>query len=482
MSVRHWIVAVVAVSAVAVLPTQASAGTPGQWERLTQPDGRNIDQVTHLRTADGVLHVAWVHQSGNADTLFHAPIAANGSIGGMTPIQANWASINPVPDLVPGPGGGLRVFFGGLRTTDSGETNDEMSTATAPAAGQPWTLQSGNVTPGGAAAYASDTGAALLADGTPLESFGGTGTGVYVHRGLSPSSPNHAYQGQLGGCCGYSPDIAVDSTNGVPVIAWYSNADNNLGVFVQLVDPATGAPVGAPARMPGSVTNFEGTPSSSQMLSRTPITARTGQPGIFVAYPGGYPTTRKVLVWRVGGDLDTLANTGNNHLVGLAPTPDGRLWAVFAELGVKQRVFARRSNPDVTAWGPRVAAGAPKGTISIYKVDGNAQANTLDIFALISNSSSTANWHTQVLPGLALDADPRKVNRNSGTSVTFTVTDPDPVEDAKVTAAGESGKTNAKGRVTLQLGPFGKKKKKVKAIATKPGYTDTLRKLKIKRN
>jgi hypothetical protein len=73
------------------------------------------------------------------------------------------------------------------------------------------------------------------------------------------------------------------------------------------------------------------------------------------------------------------------------------------------------------------------------------------------------------------------VNRNSGTSVTFTVTDPDPVEDAKVAAAGESGKTNAKGKVTLQLGPFGKNKKKVKAVATKSGYTDGKRKLKIKK-
>ena len=357
-----------------------------------------------------------------------------------------------------------------------------MSTATAPAAGQPWTLMSGNVTPDGAAAYASDTGAALLADGTPIESFGGTGSGVYVHRGLSPSSPNYAYQSQLGGCCGYSPDIAVESTTGAPVIAWYSNATGNIGVFVQLVDRATGAPVGAPTRMPGSVTNFEGTPSSSQMLARTPITARHGQPGVFVAYPGGYPTTRKVLVWRVGGALQTLANTGNNHLVGLAPAPDGRLWAVFADLGVKQRVFARRSNPDVTEWGPRVSAGAPKGTISIYKVDGNAQSNTLDVLALVSNTSTTATWHTQLLPGLALDADPQKVNRNSGTSVTFTVTDPDPVEDAKVKAAGESGKTNAKGRVTLQLGPFGENKKKVKAVATKPGYSDGKRKLKIKKN
>jgi hypothetical protein len=480
MSIRLLVALAIAAGVLAAAPAVAPAGTPGKWTRVTHPGGRNIDQVAHVRTADGTLHLAWVFGASGGDSLLHTPVAANGSVGSATLIQSGWATINPVPDLVLTPGGGLRVFFGGIRTTSPDETNDELSTATAPASGAPWTLMPGNVTAGGAAAYASDVGAATLADGTPLQSWGGTGAGVFVHRGLSPSSPNHAYQSQLGGCCGYSPDLAVESTTGAVVIAWYSNASGNLGVFVQRVDPATGAPVGAPVRMPGSVTNFNGTPSSSQMLARTPITARPGRAGVFVAYPGGYPVTRKVLVWRVGGPLRVLANAPRSHIVGIAAGPDGRLWAVWATQTSPPRVFARRSNASATAWGARVSARAPAGAATVYKIDGDAQAGRLDVLGLFSTPGSTATWHTQLRPGLALGADRSRLRR-AGASVTFTVTDPDPVAGASVKAAGESGTTGANGRVTLDLGPFGRRVKKVRATATKPGYSPATRTLRVRR-
>jgi hypothetical protein len=445
------------------------AGKPGRWERVTDPNGRNTDQVAHQRTADGTLHLAWVHQEPGGTSLFHTPVTPSGTIGSTTQIQTGWSTINPVPDLVPGPDGGLRVFFGGIRTTSSGETNDELSTATAPPAGQPWTLTTGNVVPDGASAYASDQGATLLPDGTPLESWGGTGAGVFVHRGLSASTPNHSYQHQLGGCCGYSPDLAVDSTSGAVLIAWYSNASDNFGVFVQGVDPGSGAPAGSPQLMPGTVTTFGGSPNSSQMLARTPITARPGQPGVFVAYPGGYPTTTKVLVWRVGGKLSVLENSRVNHLVGIAAAADGRLWGIWATQGSKPAVFARRSNLAATKWGPRVSAGAPKGATSVYKIDGDAQVGTLDLLGLFGTSGSTATRHSQVLPGLKLSASPSKV-KHAGTEVTFTVTDPDPVPGAKVKAAGDSGTTDSKGRVKLDVGPFGRRVRKTKATASKTGY------------
>ena len=481
MSARFLVVAVMGASVVAMLPAQVWAGTVGKWSRVTDPSGRNIDQVAHARTADGTLHTAWVLAAPGSDSLFHTPIASNGAVGQTTPIQSGWATINPVPDLVLTPDGGLRVFFGGIRSTSPDETNDELNTATAPAAGSPWTLMQGNVTAGGAGAYGGDTGAAVLPDGTPLESWGGTGFGVFVHRGLSPSSPNYAYQSQLGGCCGYSPDLAVESTSGAAVIAWYSNASGNLGVYVQAVDGATGAPVGAPFRMPGSVTNFNGTPSSSQMLARTPITARPGQPGVFVAYPGGYPTTNRVLVWRVGGEVDVVARKASNHIVGITAAPDGRLWVVWARQDAPPRVFARRSNPAATEWGPPVSAGAPAGASSIYKIDGDAQAGGLDVLGLFSTPGGEATWHTQLRPGLALEADPARLRRHSGNRVVFTVTEPNPVAGATVKAAGESGTTNKKGKVELQLGQFGENKKKVKATATKPGYSPGSLRLRIRR-
>jgi hypothetical protein len=445
---------------------------------VTAADGRNIEQVAHARTADGTLHTAWARTIGR-QSLFHAPIAPNGQVGTATAIQDDWASINSVPDLVLDADGSLRVFFGGLRTTNSDETNDELNTATAPAAGDPWTLQVGNVTDGGAAAYGSDTGATTLADGTSMQSWGGTGAGVFVHRGLSPTSPNFAYQSQLGGCCGYSPDLAADSASGALFIAWFSNVTGNEGVFVQAVDPASGAPVATPQVMPGTVTNFNGTPASSQQLARTPITGRPGQPGVFVAYPGGYPTTTKVLVWQVGGKLRVLDSSSTNHVVGISAAPDGRLWVVWASSGgAKPRVFARRSNVAATAWGPAVSAGAPSGADSAYKIDADAQAAKLDVLGLFSTPGSVATWHTQLRPGLDLRAKPSKV-KHAGTSVTFTVLDPDPVKGVKVKAGGDSGTTDTKGKVTLDLGPFSKKTKKTTATATKSGYASDKLTLKV---
>ena len=45
--------------------------------------------------------------------------------------------------------------------------------------------------------------------------------------------------------------MALDSA-GHLWIAWYSNATGRTGMYVQQLDPATGAPIGAPALAPNS--------------------------------------------------------------------------------------------------------------------------------------------------------------------------------------------------------------------------------------
>src|SRR5919197_1061144 len=82
--------------------------------------------------------------------------------------------------------------------------------------------------------------------------------------------------------------------------------------------------------MPGSTTIFNGRPNSSQQLTRTPIAARVGG-GVFVAYSGGYPTTDRALVWRVGTPNAVVLDRAKvNHIVGLlgrAGQPPARLRA-----------------------------------------------------------------------------------------------------------------------------------------------------------
>lgn len=453
----------------------AQAGSPGKWTQLGDANLANIDEAALARTSDGVLHAVWTIPAANNDTLVHAAIAPNGTASAPNVIQSGWASINSVPDLVSSPEG-LRVFFGGIRTTNPGEQNDNMNTATAPASGATWDLTNGTVVKGDSA-YASDAGAALLPDGTPLLSWGGTGSGVFTHRGLAQGAENFPLQGQLGGCCGYSPDIAVDSVSGAPFVVWYSNATGKSGVFAQSLDPNTGGPTGAPAQMPGSTTEFNGGQESSQMLQRTPIVARTGG-GVYVAYPGGYPVTKQVRLWRVADSKSAVVATSkNNHIASLAADPEGRLWVFWVDRGTKQLVMARRSNKSATKFGPAVKVGAPSGQTSAYKIDGNAQAGALDVVVLFGGVSSQAQFHTQFLPGLGVTASPSKIKGGKATAVKFTVSDPDPVKGAKVTAAGKSATTDGSGHATITLGPT--KKKSIKATAKKEGYTAGSVKVKV---
>jgi hypothetical protein len=475
MPIRRAFLAVLA-AALAAAPT-AFAGSPGKWSQLGQANLGNIDEAALARTADGTLHVVWTIPAPNNDTLVHDAVGPNGVVAPPNVITTGWATIDPVPDVL-ATSTGLRVLFGGIRTTNSTEPNQYMNTATAPPSGASWDLQIGSVVTGDAA-YGSDVGAALLPDGTPLFAFGGTGSGVFSHRGLDPSTPDFQLQSQLGGCCGYSPDVAVDQKSGAAFAVWISNATNNIGVFAQSLDPSTGAPAGAPAKMPHSSTVFNGVDSMNQQLQRVPVAARA-EGGVYAVYPGDYPTTRRVFLWRIADSKSSVVGFSNfDHVANIAADPLGRLWAVWAERSSPPQVFARRSNLAATRFGPAVKVAIPKGQQSVFKIAGNAQSGPLDVIALLGSSTGTqAQWHTQILPALDLSASPAKINGAKTTAVKFSVSDPDPVKGAKVSAGGKSATTDAKGRATIDLGPT--KAKSIKATAKKAGYTSAAEKLKVK--
>ena len=475
MPIRTALLALCACFLVAA-PT-ASAGGPGKWTQLGDANLANIDEVALARTPDGVLHAVWTIPAANNDTLVHDAIAPNGTAAAPNVIQSGWAAISNTPDLLATPEG-LRVVFGGIRTTNAGEVNSNANTATAPASGATWDLFPGTIVKGDSA-YASDAGAALLNDGTPIVSWGGTGSGVFVHRGLDQGTPNFPLQGQLGGCCGYSPDIAVDTSSGAPFVVWISNATDKEGVFAQSLDPASGAPTGAPANMPGSTTLFNGHQETSQQLQRVPVAARAGG-GVYVAYPGGYPTTKQVRLWRVADSKSAVVGTSNHdHVASLAADPDGRVWVFWIERSSTPQIFARRSNKSATKFGPAVKLSAPKGQQSGFKISGNAQSGPLDLVVLFGDSSGKqAQWHTQINPGLGLSASPAKINGAKTTSVKFTVSDPDPVKGATVSAGGKSATTDSKGHATIKLGPT--KAKSITASAKKGGYTNASKKVKVK--
>ena len=412
-----------------------------------------------MRTNDGVLHVVWRNQTGpNTEDLLHTAISAAGTIGATVPIQSGWASLNNAA-LTVDPAG-LRAFWGGIRTTDAGDANHELSTALSTDGGVSWVLTPGSIVALGAQPYGSPMSAATLPSGTALQAWAGT-LGTWVHSGLDPSSPNFEYQSPMGNY-GYFPGIAADA-GGAAMLAWYSNATGHLGVFARGVN-ADGSPQGAAINMPSTADMNVG------QLSRTPIVARPVGGGFYVAYGTGYPTQNRIRIWRVGAtSAPLLAHTGVNSVVALATDPNGRLWLAWTDgqFG-STHVLARRSNASATVFGATVNAGAAKGASATYVLDASATASALDLLALfgIGAEPGGATYHARIQPGLTLTA------RRSGSKVRYTVTDAgDPVRNATVKAAGKSATTDAKGRAALTL------RKRAKAKASAPGYaTATARK------
>src|SRR5436305_12121319 len=119
MSPRRLVPLVLA-AAVLGVPSAALAGAPGSWTPVTPATGVNIDQVTLLRTPDGVLHVAWLAKNAadaTREDLATAPVSPAGAVGAPVAIETGWASLSN-PALAAAPGGGLRIFFGGIRSLD----------------------------------------------------------------------------------------------------------------------------------------------------------------------------------------------------------------------------------------------------------------------------------------------------------------------------------------------------------------------------
>ena len=451
----RWNIVLAAFAAAALAAAPSAHAAP--WRQLTAAGGQNIDQVGLARTADGILHVLW-HRRATPTTedVLHTAIKPDGTVGATSTVVSGWASTDN-PDVTVTPGG-LRAFWGGIRSLDPNDANDDMNSALSSDGGATWALQPGSVVAPAASAYGSPVSVATRPDGTPVLTWYGS-LGVWVHSGLDPATPNHDFQAPLGNY-GYYSGIAIDSA-GRTTIAWYSNATGHLGVFAQGVNP-DGSPLGAPLNMPGT-----GNMSVGQ-LARTPIVARPGG-GVYVAYPTGYPSQNQVRVWAVGSPKTTLlARTGGDSVATIAADPNGRLWVAWRK-GAK--VFARRSNAKATEWGATVAAGAPKGAASLYHLDANATGKALDLLGNFSlgTASTTSTYATRIAPGLTLAAS----RSSHSATVRFFVTDAGaPVKGAKVKGGGHSATTDSHGRAKLTL------KRRATVTASASGYVDATLRLK----
>jgi hypothetical protein len=464
------------VAAMAVMPAATAAGT-NPWKKIgTVHD--NFNQPGVAVGGDGSLHMVWVRNpTSSTQDVVHTPVSLAGTVGANTNVQTGWAEIWPVMDLI-STANGLQAFWGGTRSLNANETNKDLSTTTAPASGSPWTLQTGDVETG-AGGSAGDIGASLGAGGVPLISWDAGSSGVFVHAGTDPSTTNYNVQTQLGGCCGYTPDIAMDASSAGPWVVWASNATNHVGLYAQKLDPSAGySPIGSASRLPQSATSYAGSLNFDQQITRTPVAS--GAHAAYVAYTAGYPSTNRILLWKLSSAGVSapmvIASTSGAELrtPGVAADASGRVWVTWSKNNANGLpvVYARRSNPAVTKFGATVSVSkAPVGTCpSLFELTPAAASSRLHEVATynVSCSNALGLYYTQLFPGLTLAASPAHFTGKS--KVVFTVTDAGvAVNGATVTIAGKSDTTDSKGHAVITLGPV-KKKTTFTATAKKHNY------------
>lgn len=168
-----------ALGAALLVAAPAAAGPPGTWTQVTsEPQPSNTREIGLERTADGVLHLVWTRDNGASEQVLHSSIPLSGSeVVGPDQLVSTTSALNPSVDLIAGPGGGLRAFFSGLFPGSPlpGGYDTVMASATAPAAGTPWSAPaaaSNNQLGTSSPVYVgSGIGAALVA-GQPISTWG----------------------------------------------------------------------------------------------------------------------------------------------------------------------------------------------------------------------------------------------------------------------------------------------------------------------
>ena len=399
---------VAAVVALLLCAPAALAGPSSPWAPVTPDFGQNFNLVGLHRTADGVLHVAaQAADPANAQrgAFVHIPISPDGTVGASTVISGNWVGTNS-PDITANPGGGLLAIWGGIHSLTTGDSLNNGTFATSDDSGAAWNVDPVGPWPTGGTVghgyvYAAQIGAANGSDGTPFETW--SHDGAFVHHGLDPNTQATDFNGPIGGDTTTIPAFGLDGASGALWLGW----QNNLrvpGVRAQQVDQATGAPVGSPVLMPGSVTSFQGNDESIGILGRTPITGRPGKPGVWMAYTSGYPSATKVLVWKVGdASSTTLVDTKDVGIrqVAIAADPDGRIIVAWGEdTGGAGKLFVRVSTPDVGTWGPAFEIDPPTGFQSAWALQASAQSGAfVDLLQNFTEADGKTMrfWHRNAL-------------------------------------------------------------------------------------
>ena len=438
------------------------AGPPGNWTTVSGGGVTNTDEAGLYRTADGTLHAALVRDNADGSQAIDvARITTSGQLLDRVTVVDGWEGVTDDPQLVAGPGGTMRLVFGGHAPGAPGApyTEGYVYQASSDPTGTAWSLP-----PQGSPAvvdpYGYDsagTAAVTLADGSLAAGFA-VGSSVVYQVGAGPRSSF-----DLGGCCAYDLTFATDGA--AVYAAWYANAgsDSQVGEYVRQIHPALGPVVKAPG---------SGSMSNNQHVA---LAAREGG-GFYLAYCTGYPTCDSVKLWKVGASSPReLPGSAGAQNIDLAAGPGGRMWIAFDD--GSNDLHAVRTNRAATHFGA-LRTLHPGGSGSVYKL---ALEGSLARADLVFNDGSSVR-HQQVLPGLTLRSRPKKWDGDGRRKVMLKVTDAgDPVKGARVKARLHGKKltctTAANGTCRVTFPKSGPGTVKIKA--SRAGYAPAVALVKI---
>ncbi len=424
------------------------AGPPGNWTPISAGSITNIIEPSLHRTADGTLHVTIVNSTSSTDSIDVAHVSAAGALTGRHTAIPSWSGTTADPDLVTGPGGGMRLVFGGHHTTVTGDPYNEgyVYYASSDGLGASWTLAP-NTAPAVAEVtgyVSSGTGVTTLADGTLVTAYP-FNSQIFYQVGAGP-----VQSFATPACCAYDMTLATDGTGAV-YAAWYSNGGvpGAQGTLVRQLYPTLGPVVQAP----GGVT---GNDQGMAMVTRP-------DGGVYLAYPRGELNKQGFALWRLGtGTVRKVPGSkGADHLA-MSTAPGGRLWLAWRDDDFGIRVV--RTNGSASKFGAVQKVKPPKGT-SPYQIGIEGSTGRGDLVI----NTETAMWHQQVQAGLTVKASPKSLKAGHKVTLKFTVTDAgDAVKGAKVKVKSKSCTTNKKGVCTVTFDKL--KKGKFNALASRKQY------------
>ena len=422
------------------------------WKVVSERSGKNLDESSSVRAADGTLHVVYTDDVAvSSEGIRYRTLSPNGAWSAPETVVAGWVGVtNPDIELV---GGVPHVFWGGQRSTDVSDPASSGQAWYASRAGGSWTLAAAPSSNLSTAYASSQFSTALAGDGTPWGAWTGT-FGLRIHSGLAAGAEEPSLSN---GCCDYGANLERDAATGDIYATYYSNADSGEGYFTQRVAPSVGDRV----KLPGL-----GADALSRNKRLAAAARTTG--GVYAAYCDRYPSCTGVRVAAVSGPTLRLrlADAANPEAVWTAAAPQGRLWLSWAD---SRGVWAVRSNRALTQWGAQQLLKGPRGWDGIWQVNGEGSRGFLDVFANVSTDDDFKVWHTRVRPKLSIFPPLVLSKNNVARTVTLRLTDAgDPVV-GKIAFRGEVKTTNVLGYASFVV-PAGAKRGAVAATGTASGY------------